>query len=207
MSAPHPLNQAVIAQALHDLRNGQLRRCKAMGFGDRELDALKHPELVSMLVNATVSWCSVKVNREVLQRLLHQVEDVEKEIATVDRMLRLGASTEMVSKFYGLTHQEVALRRDVLGLPKRKGRHPVLSEEQDTGLWGVGSPPSSNAASHWTTTWRCSISPSILPKNSPCRPPSSGRRFAAGSIRDWCRPWRSTSLIRRRSGLALRPAG
>src|SRR3546814_2122745 len=54
MSAPHPLNQAVIAQALHDLRNGQLRRCKAMGFGEEELDALKHPELVSMLVNATV---------------------------------------------------------------------------------------------------------------------------------------------------------
>ena len=45
MSAPHPLNQAVIAQALHDLRNGQLRRCKAMGFGEEELDALKHPEL------------------------------------------------------------------------------------------------------------------------------------------------------------------
>ncbi|MGL6077204.1 DUF2857 domain-containing protein [Methyloversatilis discipulorum] len=140
MSVPHPLNQAVIAQALHDLRNGQLRRCKAMGFGDRELDALKHPELVSMLVNATVSWCSVKVNREVLQRLLRQVEDVEQEIATVDRMLRLGASTEMVSKFYGLTHQEVALRRDILGLPKRKGRHPVLSEAQDTDLWAHWKP-------------------------------------------------------------------
>ncbi|MCP5179743.1 MAG: DUF2857 domain-containing protein [Pseudomonadales bacterium] len=135
MSAPHPLNQAVIAQALHDLRNGQLRRCKAMGFGERELDALKHPALVSVLINATVSWCSVRVNRDVLQRLLRQVEDVEKEIATVDRMLRLGASTEMVGKFYGLTHQEVALRRDILGLPKRKGRHPVLTEAQETGLW------------------------------------------------------------------------
>ena len=140
MSAPNPLNQAVIAQALHDLRNGQLRRCKAMGFGDRELDALKHPALVSVLINATVSWCSVKVNREVLQRLLRQVDDVEKEIATVDRMLRLGASTEMVSKFYGLTHQEVALRRDILGLPKRKGRHPVLSEEQETELWARWKP-------------------------------------------------------------------
>ena len=53
----------------------------------------------------------------------------------VDRMLRLGASTEMVSKFYGLTHQEVALRRDILGLPKRKGRHPVLDEAQDVALW------------------------------------------------------------------------
>ena len=50
-------------------------------------------------------------------------------------MLRLGASTEMVSRFYGLTHQEVALRRDILGLPKRKGRHPVLDEAQDTALW------------------------------------------------------------------------
>jgi hypothetical protein len=135
MSAPHPLNQAVIAQALHDLRNGQLRRCKAMGFGEQELDALKHPALVSVLANSTVSWCSVTVNRDVLQRLLRQVDDVAREIAAVDRMLRFGASTEMVSKFYGLTHQEVALRRDVLGLPKRKGRYPVLNEAEDTALW------------------------------------------------------------------------
>lgn len=135
MSTPHPLNQAVVAQALYDLRNGQLRRCKAMGFGDAELDALKQPALVSVLINATVSWCSVSVNRDVLKRLLNQIQDVEQEIATVDRMLRLGASTEMVSRFYGLTHQEVALRRDILGLPKRKGRHPVLEEEQDATLW------------------------------------------------------------------------
>jgi hypothetical protein len=135
MSAPHPLNQAVIAQALYDLRNGQLRRCKAMGFGEQELDALKHPALVSVLANSKVSWCSVKVNRDVLQRLLRQGQDVDKEIETVDRMLRLGASTEMVSQFYGLTHQEVALRREILGLPKRKGRWPVLTEAQDTTLW------------------------------------------------------------------------
>lgn len=135
MSTPHPLNQAVIAQALHDLRNGQLRRCLSMGFGEEELDALKHPELVSVLVNASVAWCSVSVNREVLKRLLRQVHDVEREIAIVDRMLRLGASTEMVSRFYGLTHQEVALRRNILGLPKRKGRYPVLDEAQDSALW------------------------------------------------------------------------
>ncbi len=68
----HPLNQAVIAQALYDLRNGQLRRCKLMGFGEAELDALKHPALISVLANANVSWCSVTVNREVLRRLLQQ---------------------------------------------------------------------------------------------------------------------------------------
>lgn len=135
MALPHPLNQAVIAQALHDLRTGQLRRCKAMGFDEDDLAALKQPDLVSVLLNARVPWCTVSVNRDVLRRLLSQAEDVEQEVATIDRMLRLGASTEMISNFYGLTHQEVALRRTILGLPKRKGRHPVLTETQDSGLW------------------------------------------------------------------------
>ena len=135
MSAPHPLNQAVVAQALHDLRNGQLRRCQSMGFSERELDVLKQPPLVSLLANAQVPWCSVTVNTTVLWRLVSQMHDIEQEIATIDRMLRLGASTEMVSKFYGLTHQEVALRRDIICLPKRRGRHPVLSEEQEMALW------------------------------------------------------------------------
>ncbi|SDS16645.1 Protein of unknown function [Halopseudomonas litoralis] len=135
MSGPHPLNQAVVAQALHDLRNGQMRRCLSMGFGERELDVLKQPALVALLADARVPWCTVTVNRDVLWRLVNQMHEIESEIATVDRMLRLGASTEMVCAFYGLTHQEVALRRDILELPKRKGRHPVLSEEQETDLW------------------------------------------------------------------------
>ncbi|WP_285374206.1 DUF2857 domain-containing protein [Pseudomonas sp. lyk4-TYG-107] len=135
MTTPHPINQAVIAQALHDLRNGQLRRCKTMGFADEDLAALKEPAMLSVLLNARVPWCTVQINRSVLQRVLSQMNDLEQEIANVDRMLRLGASTEMVSTFYGLTHQEVALRRGVLGLPKRKGRHPVLTEAQDTLLW------------------------------------------------------------------------
>ncbi|OAI94853.1 DUF2857 domain-containing protein [Pseudomonas putida] len=140
MSSPHPLNQAVIAQALHDMRNGQLRRCKAMGFNDQDLAALKEPALVSVLLNAGVSWCTVKVNPDVLHRLLRQMDNVENEIAMIDRMLMLNASTEMVAGFYGLTHQEIALRRNILQLPKRKGRHPTLSEHQDAELWKCWKP-------------------------------------------------------------------
>jgi len=135
MSLPQPLNQAVIAQALFDLRNGQLRRCRTMGFAEDVLEALKNPTLLSMLTNASVSWCSVSVDYAVLTRLLMQAQAVEQEIVAVDRMLRLEASTEMVGHFYGLTHQEVALRREMLGLTGRKGRHPVLEEKQDIELW------------------------------------------------------------------------
>jgi len=135
MPIQHPLNQAVIAQALFDLRNGQLQHCRAMGFDEHALDALKNPAILSVLTNARVSWCKVSINQELLERLLQQAHTEQQEIAIVDRMLRLEASTEMVSRFYGLTHQEIALRREVLGLTGRKGRYPVLDEKQDVELW------------------------------------------------------------------------
>lgn len=140
MSAPHPLNQAVIAQALYDLRNGQLRRCKLMGFGEEELDALKHPALISVLANANVSWCSVTVNREVLRRLLRQAQDVEKEIATVDRMLRLGASTEMVSRFYGLTHQKWRFAAKSSACPSARVAIPCWTRSRTRSCGGNGRP-------------------------------------------------------------------
>ncbi|MFK1437601.1 DUF2857 domain-containing protein [Pseudomonas aeruginosa] len=135
MSPPHPLNQAVIAQALHDLRNGQLRRCRSMGFREEELEALKDPATASVLANAFANWCSVAINHDVFRRLLEQARDSQKEEVAIERMLLLGASTDMMSKFHGLTHQVVATRRAMLGLPPRRGRYPTLDEEQDTQLW------------------------------------------------------------------------
>ena len=41
----------------------------------------------------------------------------------------------MISQRFALTHQEMALRRDALGLPRCKGRYPTLSEEQEAALW------------------------------------------------------------------------
>jgi hypothetical protein len=135
MSMRHPINQAVIAQALHDLETGQLRHARSMGFSPRALEALKHPNLVGVLVNSQVAWCSVRVNPDIVERVLERAGEVLKEVETIDRMLRLHASTEMVCEFYALTHQEVALRRQLLDLPNRKGRWPVLSESQDAHLW------------------------------------------------------------------------
>ena len=155
MVAPYPLNQAVITQALHDLHNGQLRHCLAMGFGERELEALKQPALAALLMNARVPWCTVKVNRETFRRLIGQADDVAREIGVVDRMLRLGASTEMICKYHGLTHQEIALRREIIGQPGRKAAIMRSMRNRKTGCGGPGSPPSPTAASPWTMRWRC----------------------------------------------------
>ncbi|MDR0441019.1 MAG: DUF2857 domain-containing protein [Candidatus Accumulibacter sp.] len=135
MPMPHPLNQAILIQALHDLRNGQSHRCQALGFGERELRMLKQPAQVALLMNARVPWCRVEVDQEMLERITGQAQDIKRGIRAVDRMLRLGASTEMVSRHHGLTHQEIALRRKLIGLPGRKGRPLALHGEQEAALW------------------------------------------------------------------------
>jgi hypothetical protein len=135
MTMPHPLNQAVLVQALHDLRNGQSYRCLAMGFRERGLEMLKQPDLIALLMNARVPWCRVTVDQEMMDRLAVQAREVGREVGIVDRMLLLGASSEMVCKQHGLTHHEVALRRDVLGLTRRKGRYPTFGAAQEEALW------------------------------------------------------------------------
>jgi hypothetical protein len=135
MTMPQPLNQAVVIQALYDLHNGQSYRCLAMGFSEQELEMLKQPELVARLMNARVPWCTVTVDREMLRRLAAQAREVGQQMSAADRMLLLGGSSEMVCKYHGLTHQEVALRRDVLGLERRKGRYSTFNEAQESELW------------------------------------------------------------------------
>lgn len=130
MLIPHPLNQAMIAQALHNMHNGEFRRCKAMGFSASMMAALKQPEKVSLLVHAQVCWCTVTVNQEIVDQLLQQIDESALNIANVNRMLRLGASVEMIRRASGLTPREIRVRRDTLGLPAHKGRYSELNREQ-----------------------------------------------------------------------------
>ena len=136
----HPLQQAVITQTLYDVLHGQVRRAESWGFPPAALEALKNPASASLLANTQVPWCHVRVNGPVVLRLLDRERYLEQERETIVRMLKLGASTEMVNEFYGLTHEEVALRRQMIGLPERRGRWPVLTEAEDRALWERWSP-------------------------------------------------------------------
>ena len=63
----------------------------------------------------------------------------------MDRMLRLGASTEMVSRFYGLTHQEVALRRDIPRLPSARAGIRCSTRRRTWPCGSAGRPASPSA--------------------------------------------------------------
>jgi len=129
------LNQAVITEVLHDLKNGKLRRCLEMGFTAEDLTALKKPEILTLLVNTPVPWCRVCVNPAVLKGLLSSSEEALQEALLIDRMLCLSASSKMICEVFGLTQREVAFRRSLLGMEKRQGRWTELTDDQENELW------------------------------------------------------------------------
>lgn len=130
-----PINQAMVHQVLHMLRAGQLRKCKAMGLGDDIIKGFDSDKYLSILANSSVPWCELKVNTEVVRRLFKQADRSEEQARLIDRAIHLGASSILITSLFGLSNQEIKHRRDVLGVPQRKGRWPMLSEQVERDLW------------------------------------------------------------------------
>lgn len=134
MSKRHnPLNEAMIAQILHNLRNGEVKRCLDMGLDPEILVLLQHPASQSVLLNATVIWCQIAIDPEMVKRLLSNKERTDEETRIVQRALRLGATTPMLQEFFGMSPQEVSLQRVLVGVPGKPGRFRDLPD--DTPLW------------------------------------------------------------------------
>ncbi|WP_349571147.1 DUF2857 domain-containing protein [Azotobacter salinestris] len=136
-SSLHPLNLAIINMILDGLRNGELGRCKALGFREQELRAIgsAHHHSISVLACSSIPWYRLEVDGTIVQRLLEQGHRSEEDDRMINRAIRLGATVPMLNQTYGLNHREVALRRSWLDLPKRRGRWPDLTELQERSLW------------------------------------------------------------------------
>lgn len=129
------INEAILSQILNHLRNGQLRRCIEMGLEPELLAQLQQPAVLSLLLNTPVSWCQVSVDTDMVKKLLTGAERSEEETRLIERALRLGATTSMLQQFFGLSPQDVALQRLMIGVPPRRGRWREFSEELDAQVW------------------------------------------------------------------------
>lgn len=130
-----PINEAILSQVLHNMRNGQLRRCIEMGLEPELLAQFQQPSVLSLLLNTPVSWCTVSIDGDIVKRLLNGAQRSNEEVRLLERALRLGATTQMLQQFFGLSPQDVALQRLMMGITARRGRWREFSEEMDTQLW------------------------------------------------------------------------
>lgn len=133
-----------------ELKSGNLKRGEALGLTPEEmgmLTALSTDDLL-YLAESRVSVLNLRVHHENLGLMLAQARREQKRLERIDRALALGASIEMMQRFFGLDTSEVSGRRRLGGIRTRKGRSSAADAALESALWsqwqasGMDSPDS-----------------------------------------------------------------
>lgn len=131
------INYTILTDALHALKEGNIRHCESLGFTFDEMNALNQLSLDELFTvsRAAAPFVSVSVRHDVLHHLLAQARQEYHHQQEINRAIRLGGSISLLNHYFGLTSNEVCLRRRLLGVSVPYGRTPEPDEETDAAIW------------------------------------------------------------------------
>ncbi|AMO81446.1 TPA: DUF2857 domain-containing protein [Yersinia enterocolitica] len=131
------INYTILTDALHALKEGNIRHCESLGFTFDEMNALNQLSLDELFTvsRAAAPFVSVSVRHDVLHHLLAQARQEYHHQQEINRAIRLGGSISLLNYYFGLTSNEVCLRRRLLGVSVPYGRTPEPDEETDAAIW------------------------------------------------------------------------
>lgn len=127
------LNYAVLTDALHALKEGNIRYCESLGFTFDEMNALNQLSLDELFIisRESAQFLAVTVHHDALHLLLAKSREEALQQQRINHAIRLGGSIALLNKYFGLTSNEVCLRRRLLGVRVPYGRTPEPDEETD----------------------------------------------------------------------------
>lgn len=131
------LNYAVLTDALHALKEGNIRHCEALGFTYNELEAINRLSMDELFIlsRASAQFLHITIQHEVLRQLLAQTRQEIQLQARINRAIALGGSIELLSQFFGLSSGEISARRRFIGISISQGRTRIPDEDTDAGIW------------------------------------------------------------------------
>ncbi len=131
------INYALLNQALLYIRDGNMRRARALGFTESELRELRQltPSDLEELAKEKQVICRVIVDHEMLLARMRRLSQDQDRETQIDRCLELGASVTMMGQFFGLTPNDCSTRRSLLGLATKHGRQAMPSEADEHTAW------------------------------------------------------------------------
>lgn len=130
-------NYTLFTQALVLIREGDMRRARALGFNDAELQKLSRLRAseIETLVHEFPTVARFEVDHDAITAALRRLDREQDRGSLVDHCITLGASVQMLSTFFGLTPNDCSSRRTLLGVPSRQGRLPMPDEAAEHDAW------------------------------------------------------------------------
>lgn len=131
------LNYAVLTDALHALKEGNIRHCESLGFTYNELEAINALSVDELFIlsRASAQFLNVTIHHEVLRQLLAQTRQEIQLQQRINRAIALGGSIELLGDFFGLSSGEISARRRFIGISISQGRTRIPDEETDARIW------------------------------------------------------------------------
>ncbi|QEA38614.1 DUF2857 domain-containing protein [Pistricoccus aurantiacus] len=152
MTTPQ-LNHALFNQALVLIREGDMRRARALGFSNEELQRLSRLRAceIEAMIHEFPAVARFELDHGIFKAALRRIERDQDRDGLVDHCIRHGASVQMLGAFFGLTPNDCSARRTLLGVPSRQGRLPMPEESVEVAAWHrwqtISDDPASPAAS------------------------------------------------------------
>lgn len=114
-------NQLLLTLVM-ELKSGNLRRCEALGLTAEEMRMLRELSADDLLYlsESRVSLLDLRIHHENLGLMLTQARREQKRMERIDRALALGASIEMMQRYFGLDSSEVSGRRRLGGFVRAR---------------------------------------------------------------------------------------
>lgn len=131
------LNYAILTDALHALKEGDIRYCESLGFTFDEMTTLNQLSLDELFIvsRSSAPFVAISVRHDVLRHLMAQARQDVRYQRLINRAIRLGGSIALLNQYFGLTSNETCLRRRLLGVSVPYGRTPEPDEETDAEIW------------------------------------------------------------------------
>lgn len=136
MTSPQ-LNHALFNQALVLIREGDMRRARALGFSNEELQCLSRMRAgeIESLIHEFPGVARFELDHETFKAALRRIDRDQDRDGLIDHCIRHGASVQMLGAFFGLTPNDCSARRALLGVPSRQGRLPMPEEAVEHAAW------------------------------------------------------------------------
>ncbi|EMB3266393.1 DUF2857 domain-containing protein [Citrobacter braakii] len=131
------LNYAVLTDALHALKEGNFHHCESLGFTFDEMTDLNQLSLDELFIvsRSSAPFVAISVRHDILRHLMVLARQEVRQQQQIHRAIRLGGSIALLNQYFGLTSNQVCLRRRLLGVSVPYGRTPEPDEETDAAIW------------------------------------------------------------------------
>lgn len=131
------INYAILTGTLHAFKQGDFLYCETLGFTLEELDALNQLSLdeIFFISRASAQFISLTVRHDVLKHILALSHKELQRQQMINRAIKLGGSIALLNHYFGLTSNEVCIRRRLLRINTPHGRTPIPNEQTDAEIW------------------------------------------------------------------------